>query len=205
MLRPYFGCESDLINLLLQSGLGEERVLELFWQHRTSYVSPIDFARIRSLVRRVPRARRVWADASGIGKVRTSLLLGEVRDASGWVIWFEKTVLTAPPLTYSSPTPHLPTPGALGLKKIRLPLTWCINYDQPYRIKGKTFGGQDQEVLIGTVAAIVKDPFENDPAFNPKGMGIANDRWVSIPIQVVEHVLEVSLPEMDRTGDQFVI
>ncbi|CAK9007158.1 Probable ATP-dependent RNA helicase spindle-E [Durusdinium trenchii] len=128
LLRPYFGCESDLINLLLQSGLGEERVLELFWQHRTSYVSPIDFARIR----------------------------------------------------------------ALGLKKIRLPLTWCINYDQPYRIKGKTFGGQDQEVLIGTVAAIVKDPFENDPAFNPKGMGIANDRWVSIPIQVVEHVLEVA-------------
>lgn len=47
MLRPYFGCESDLINVLLRSGLGEQRILELFWQHRRSYVSPVDFARIR--------------------------------------------------------------------------------------------------------------------------------------------------------------
>ena len=126
LLRPYFGCESDLINLLLQSGFQESRILDLFWQHRQGYLCPIDFARIRSL----------------------------------------------------------------GIRKIRLPLTWCINYDKPYRIKGKTFEGQDQEVIIGTHAALVNDPFENDPSFNPKGMRCPCDKWASIPINVVEHVLE---------------
>ena len=94
LLRPYFGCESDLINLLLQSGFQESRILDLFWKHRQGYLCPIDFARIRSL----------------------------------------------------------------GIRKVRLPLTWCINYDKPYRIKGKTFEGQDQEVIIGTHAALVNDP-----------------------------------------------
>ena len=126
LLRPYFGCESDLINLLLESGFNESRVLDLFWQHRQGYLCPIDFARIRSL----------------------------------------------------------------GIRKIRLPLTWCINYDKPYRIKGKTFEGRDQDVIIGTHAALVNDPFENDPAFNPKGMRCPCDKWASIPINVVEHVLE---------------
>lgn len=128
LLRPYFGCESDLINLLLQSGMGSKRVLDLFWRHRRSYVSPIDFARIR----------------------------------------------------------------ALGLKKIRLPLTWCINYDKPYSIRGKSFEGKDQDATIGTSPSLVDDPFENDPAFNPKGMRIPCDKWASIPIKVVEEVLEVA-------------
>lgn len=128
LLRPYFGCESDLINLLLQSGMGSKRVLDLFWRHRRSYVSPIDFARIR----------------------------------------------------------------ALGLKKIRLPLTWCINYDKPHSIRGKSFEGKDQDATIGTSPSLVDDPFENDPAFNPKGMRIPCDKWASIPIKVVEEVLEVA-------------
>eukprot|EP00438_Fugacium_kawagutii_P016822 Skav203781 [mRNA] locus=scaffold206:340723:345730:+ [translate_table: standard] len=138
LLRPYFGCESDLINLLLRSGLGERRILELFWQHRRSYVSPLDFARIRYL------------DGAWVGG------------------------------------------GALGLRKIRLPLTWCINYDHPYTIKGKNFGGKDQEVTVGTEASLVDDPFENDPAFNPKGMRMPCDKWASIPIKAVEDVLEVA-------------
>jgi hypothetical protein len=86
-------------------------------------------------------------------------------------------------------------PGALGLKKIRLPLTWCINYDKPYSIRGKSFEGKDQDATIGTSPSLVDDPFENDPAFNPKGMRIPCDKWASIPIKVVEEVLEVSLGE----------
>ena len=31
--------------------MGSKRVLDLFWRHRRSYVSPIDFARIRSWIR----------------------------------------------------------------------------------------------------------------------------------------------------------
>lgn len=81
------------------------------------------------------------------------------------------------------------------MRKIRLPLTWCINYDHPYTIKGKSFGGQDQEVTVGTEASLVDDPFENDPAFNPKGMRMPCDKWASIPIKAVEYVLEVRVEQ----------
>lgn len=79
----------------------------------------------------------------------------------------------------------------MGLRKIRLPLTWCINYDHPYTIKGKSFAGEDQEVTVGMEASLVDDPFENDPAFDPKGMRMPCDKWASIPIKAVEYVLEV--------------
>ncbi|CAJ1382807.1 unnamed protein product [Effrenium voratum] len=128
LLRPYFGCETDLVNLLLRSGLKEERILDLFWKHRRCYVTPIDLSRIRTL----------------------------------------------------------------GLRKIRLPLTWCINYETPYVLKGKDFAGRDKEIIIHTKPCIVEDPFENDPAFDPKGMNLPCDKWVSIPIKAVEQILETA-------------
>jgi len=126
--RAYFGCESDLVNLLLKSGFQEDRVLRLFWEHRRSYVTPADFAQIR----------------------------------------------------------------ALGVRKVRMPITWCISYDTPYTVRGRSFDGKKTEVTVPPGAGIVEDPFQNDAAFDPKGMNMPSDKWISIPVRAIEHVLETA-------------
>eukprot|EP00928_Gymnodinium_smaydae_P024750 TRINITY_DN1993_c1_g4_i1.p1 TRINITY_DN1993_c1_g4~~TRINITY_DN1993_c1_g4_i1.p1 ORF type:complete len:596 (-),score=93.80 TRINITY_DN1993_c1_g4_i1:263-2050(-) len=126
--RERFGCETDLVNLLLSANISEARVVELFWQHRRSYITPLDFARIRSF----------------------------------------------------------------GIRRVRLPLTWCLSYDTPYVIMGKDRSGQDRSAVIRPGARIVEDPFTNDPAFDPAGMRSPSDKWVSIPIRAVEVVLETA-------------
>mmetsp|Transcript_73362 Transcript_73362/g.159088 ORF Transcript_73362/g.159088 Transcript_73362/m.159088 type:complete len:589 (+) Transcript_73362:34-1800(+) len=126
--RPRFGCESDLINLLLEAGLSHDRIVKLFWQHRRTYVMPVDFARIR----------------------------------------------------------------AMGIRRVRLPLTWCISYDTPYTIKGKSWQGKDTSTNVLPGSGIVEDPFTNDPAFDPKGINAPSDKWLSIPIAAVEAVLETA-------------
>ncbi|CAE7596467.1 unnamed protein product [Symbiodinium natans] len=126
--RQHFGCESDLVNLLLGSGYEEERILSLFWQHRSSYVTPLDFAQIR----------------------------------------------------------------AFGIRKVRLPITWCISYDTSYVIKGRAFDGGSKETAIKPGDGIVEDPFENDPAFDPKGLKRPSDKWICIPIHALEQILETA-------------
>ncbi|CAE8699129.1 unnamed protein product [Polarella glacialis] len=124
--RCSFGCESDLVNLLLRSGLAEQRVVELFWRHRRSYIMPVDFARIRSL----------------------------------------------------------------GIRRVRLPVTWCLSYDSPYTVRGQDCNGNDTSTVVRPGSSIVEDPFSNDPAFDPAHMGHPPDKWISIPIRVIENVLE---------------
>eukprot|EP00929_Paragymnodinium_shiwhaense_P098691 TRINITY_DN6017_c0_g1_i2.p1 TRINITY_DN6017_c0_g1~~TRINITY_DN6017_c0_g1_i2.p1 ORF type:complete len:624 (+),score=119.05 TRINITY_DN6017_c0_g1_i2:143-2014(+) len=126
--RKRFGCESDLVNLLLDSGLSNERVVDLFLQHRRTYITPTDFARIR----------------------------------------------------------------AMGIRKVRLPLTWCLSYDKPYLIRGKDWDGKDTSAVVKPGAGIVNDPFTNDAAFNPSGMKAQCDKWMAIPISAVEHILETA-------------
>lgn len=126
--RPRFGCECDLVNLLLQAGISEERIVELFWGHRRRYIRPVDFARIR----------------------------------------------------------------ALGIRRVRLPLTWCLSYDTPYVIRGRDWHGQDTSTVVRPGTHVVEDPFTNDPAFDPACMACPTDKWISIPIRVVESILETA-------------
>lgn len=128
LARSRFGCECDLVNLLLQAGISEKRVVELFWGHRNTYIMPIDFARMRGL----------------------------------------------------------------GIRRVRLPLTWCLSYDTPYIIKGRNRQGKDTSVIVQPGTHVVEDPFTNDPAFEPTGMAAPTDKWVSIPIHVVEAILDTA-------------
>lgn len=126
--RQHFGCESDLVNLLLKSGFQEERILSLFWEHRRCYITPLDFAQIR----------------------------------------------------------------ALGIRKVRLPITWCISYASSYVIKGRDFDGATREVTIKPGDGIVEDPFQNDPAFDSTGLQMPSDKWICTPISAVEQILETA-------------
>eukprot|EP00931_Biecheleriopsis_adriatica_P055068 TRINITY_DN32483_c0_g1_i1.p1 TRINITY_DN32483_c0_g1~~TRINITY_DN32483_c0_g1_i1.p1 ORF type:complete len:586 (+),score=127.90 TRINITY_DN32483_c0_g1_i1:44-1801(+) len=128
LVRSSFGCETDLVNLLLQSGLTETRILELFAQHRRRYVMPLDFARLR----------------------------------------------------------------ALGVRRARLPVTWCISYDTPYLIRGRDQDGNDTSATVTPGPGIVEDPFTNDAAFDSKTLGHATDKWVVIPVEALEEVLETA-------------
>jgi hypothetical protein len=73
----------------------------------------------------------------------------------------------------------------LGLKVVRLPITWAIQYDKPYVIKKAN--GADQEILATTgKIQLIPDPFYADNTDN------INKKWASIPISQIKAILEAA-------------
>lgn len=67
----------------------------------------------------------------------------------------------------------------LGIKVIRLPITWCIRYDKEYIIKGL----DNRWELITNKSLIVNDPYFNK---------IENINWVIIDIKEIENILDLA-------------
>jgi hypothetical protein len=125
--RRHFGSESDLIRILSLSGIPLSRIAELFQQHRSTYVTPLDFARLR----------------------------------------------------------------VLGIKCLRVPVTWCIAYDTPYSIYGVDSTGRDVSCVVGPDSTIVNDPFTNHTVFaDEEEVAQCADKWAAIPASHLEEILE---------------